>query len=746
MKAILEDELIDEPMEVSFVADSTSIDETVEKSWSRIAPFWPLKNLIAVNPVSGFEDMPFKEALMQANAYFQQSELPLKMQEVNRQTIKWLQAFFDSGQSTISMPLRNMGLLKSTLALMRFDDQIHKNNKDKIKWIEKQPQEPEGFIAEALLLLEIEDDDHELFLTLMLTTLPGWAAYIQYCASWTQEQDALQQLLAKKSEYLALRLALTCLLWPEAKELIKWHKKALDKADQQNAYKAIVSAEASYQQGLLRQLEACRPSQKNKKAQAQLVFCIDVRSEPFRRAVEAQGNYETYGFAGFFGLPVSICNPVTGESHASCPVLLKPVYNIDEIPDRSNQSCKKGYKRLQGLKKLYQSLKYTFTIPFSLVEAIGSASGLWMAIRSFAPGVSDFIQSRLKKAIMPDYSVTPDVDTIPVAQQVALSAGVLKMMGLTENFAPLVVFCGHGSTTENNAFASALDCGACGGRHGAPNARALAKILNRKEVRIKLRDEGIEISDDTLFIAAEHNTTTDEVEIYAEQIPTLFAENIRELKNALKAAQHQNILWRSAKITGPANAKRAQKATALRAIDWAEVRPEWGLAGNASFIVGPRWLTEKVNLEGRSFLHSYDWEKDHDGTLLTSILTAPVVVGQWINAQYLFSTLDNVAFGAGSKVTKNITGKIGIMQGNASDLMNGLPLQSVFQSDTTPYHTPIRLSVVVYAPKGKICQIVKQKEILQKLFGNGWIHMICYDPNDHQKYRLNGDISWTKIN
>lgn len=745
MKSVLEDEFIDETMEVSLSTSNLSIGEAVEMSWARIAPFWPLKNLIAVNPVSGFEELPFNEALAQANAYFQQPELPLKMQEVNRQTIKWLQAFFDAGQSTIRMPLRELGLLKSTLSLIRFDDQVHQNNKHKIKWLEKQFREPEEFIAEALIELEIEEADQELFLTLMLTTLPGWAAYLQYRAGWAQGQDAVQQTQTLKSEYLALRLALTCLIWPNSKALIQWHKKALDSVDVQKTYKAIVSAETAYQYGLLQQLNGRRPPKEHQKTQAQLVFCIDVRSEPFRRAIEAQGNFETYGFAGFFGLPVSISNPVTGESHASCPVLLNPAYDISEIPDHPLQSCKQRHNRLQGLKKLYQSLKYTFTIPFSLVEAIGSVSGLWMATRSFAPAASSFIQSSLKNTIEPDHSVTPDVDAIPTGQQVALSAGVLKMMGLTENFAPLVVFCGHGSTTENNAFASALECGACGGHHGAPNARALAKILNREVVRIRLRDKGIDIPEGTLFIAAEHNTTTDEVEIYSEQIPALFAKNVRELKDALQAAQYQNNWWRSAQMDDAAVPKRAKKAAALRAKDWAEVRPEWGLAKNASFIVGPRWLTQNVNLEGRSFLHSYEWEKDPDGRLLASILTAPLVVGQWINAQYLFSTLDNVAFGAGSKVTQNVTGKIGVMQGNASDLMTGLPLESVFQSDTKPYHTPIRLTAVVYAPKGMIYNIVEQQEILQKLCGNGWVHLVCYDPDDHQKYRLECNLSWAAI-
>ncbi len=172
------------------------------------------------------------------------------------------------------------------------------------------------------------------------------------------------------------------------------------------------------------------------------------------------------------------------------------------------------------------------------------------------------------------------------------------------------------------------------------------------------------------------------------------------------------------------------------------MRPEWGLARNASFIVAPRGLTRNVDLEGRAFLHSYDWEQDPDGTSLTVILTAPMVVAQWINTQYLFSTIDNVAYGGGSKVTKNITGKLGIMQGNASDLMHGLPLQSVFSSDREAYHEPLRLMTVVYAPRHLIDEIVARQEVLQKLFGNGWVTLACIDPSDKCTHILQRDLKW----
>lgn len=719
------------------------LNELIANSWKKIAPFWPLKNLIAVNPLAGFEDLSFEEALAKAHAHFQQQDIPLGMQHVNRESIKWLQVFFDQGQSTISMPLRNQGFFKSTMSLIRFDKKVHGNDKDKLYWISHLSHQPGKVIAESLAFLGIASCDQELFITLMLTTLPGWAAHIQYRTSWADVQDTENPHTVTKEEYLAFRLVLTCLIWPQAKELLDWHRKALEQSGENNTYDTIVKREAAYQQSLLKEFGQVSPPQKGKRSDAQLVFCIDVRSEPFRRALEPLGNYETFGFAGFFGVPVSLKDPVTNGSYASCPVLIKPAYQIEEHPNNcSVESCREGYQNMQGLKRLYQSLKYTFTTPYSLVETLGLATGFWMAMRSISPRGALFIQSAIKKRLTPAYTVTPDLTAIPLAQQVNIGAATLKTMGLTENFAPLVVFCGHGSTTENNAYATALDCGACGGRHGAPNARVLAWILNNEEVRIELKKQEIHIPPDTVFLAAGHNTTTDEVVIFDEQIPGTHAGEIAMLKNDLTLAREVNCMWRGSKLGVKPTSRQAKQQVALRAIDWAQVRPEWGLAGNASFIVAPRWVTKNANLEGRSFLHSYDWEKDPDGASLKAILTAPMVVGQWINAQYLFSTLDNVAFGGGSKITKNITGKIGIMQGNAGDLMHGLPMQSIFKSDKEVYQQPVRLTVVVYAPKSRIDNIVQQHEVLQRLFRNDWVHMICYDPQDQQKYKLTRLLTW----
>ena len=725
--------------------DCYSLDTAIASSWSKVAPFWPLKNLIAVNPIAGFEYLSFEEGLKQAQAYFQQKDLPKAMQYVNRESIKWLQVFFDHGQSTIQMPQRDLGFLKSILSLIRFDKKVHKGDKQKLEWLKNLTKKPEIIISEALLYLGISTQEQEQFLTLMLTTLPGWAAYIQYRTSWADAQDAASAHTITHSEYLAFRLVLVCLMWPEAKALIEWHQDALKNGDIKEIYQNITAREDCYQAKLLRQIVSTDKPQKTGRSKAQLVFCIDIRSEPFRRSLESKGDYETYGFAGFFGVSAAIKNAVTGEIYASCPVLLKPAQTITEHPSCLQHVCKKGYSRLQRIKKLYQSLKYTFATPFSLVEIMGLGSGIWMGLRSLAPTVASKIHFGFKNAIVPSYNLTPDIQTIPFEQRVGYGASALKMIGLNENFAPLVVFCGHGSTTQNNAYATALDCGACGGRHGAPNARILATILNNEDVRQALAKQGISIPKDTLFVAAEHNTTTDEVEIYADIIDEEIAKKINSLKQDLQKARSENSLWRAQEMGVRTHKNQAQKVTEQRSKDWAEVRPEWGLARNAAFIIAPRSLTKNINLEGQSFLHSYEWEKDNDRASLTTILTAPMVVAHWINAQYLFSTLDNIAFGGGSKVTKNITGKIGIMQGNASDLMHGLPLQSVYRSDEEAYHKPMRLTVIVYAPKTHIEPIIKEQTILQKLFGNGWVHLICYDPKERQKFILRRDMKWLKM-
>lgn len=721
------------------------IRELVAAASDVVAPVWPLKTFIAVNPLQGLEDLPFEQAVMKSARYRHiNSDGNPGRAAVNREVIKWCAVFFDNGQATIPMPNRHLGLYRCFADLARYDGRLGRSDAD-ISFLSSLPDSSAEAIAVCLDRLRIPESQHEEFLRQSLAALPGWAGYVKWKEQWqspTEQTKYPDQLI----DFVALRLVLTCLLWPEAT--------CTENAETSipTCCATLQASETHYRKSLINELlpqaiqTASSPGQHRPKAQ--IVFCIDVRSEPFRRAIEAQNAYETLGIAGFFGLPVRVKGLGDDQAHDSCPVLVKPVHEVHEQPCAAHVHRAGRQERCRSLlkrsKTFYQSLKYNFTTPFALVEILGPWCGLWMLAKTFAPSLSGRIKESAVTGIMPDIDVTASLPQIKPAQEADYAEQALRLMGLTCNLAPLVILCGHGSTADNNAFATSLDCGACGGNHGGPNARILAQILNRTSIRSVLAERGLPVPDDTVFVAAEHDTTTDEVKLFGvSNLSGEHARGIAQLERDLANAQAANAASRCQTFgLPPRHLTRAIKETYQRSHDWAQVRPEWGLARNAAFIVGPRDITRQVNLEGRCFLHSYDWSADPQGKFLTTILTAPMVVAQWINSQYLFSTLDNVAYGAGSKVTQNVTGKIGVMQGNASDLMHGLPLQSVNSSDEAAYHEALRLLTVVYAPKSILDSIIRNQDVLQKLLGNGWVSLACLDPTENQAFLLKRDLTW----
>ena len=385
---------------------------------------------------------------------------------------------------------------------------------------------------------------------------------------------------------------------------------------------------------------------------------------------------------------------------------------------------------------------------FSFVETAGLWFGVKLAQDSLALGGAEsafaarggkFVP-KIEREVCCVGTHGHDLETgIAPADQIALAAFALKNMGLVANFAKVVLICGHGSATANNPYGSALDCGACGGHAGDANARVAADILNQPAVRAGLQQQGIYIPDETIFIAGLHNTTTDEVLIYEEKkLAAKQSADLEIIKAWLAAASKHSRRERAGSLgLGDVPEVGLDEKVFLRSRDWAEVRPEWGLANNAAFIAAPRERTRGINLGGRTFLHNYDENLDADKSTLGLIMVAPMVVASWINLQYYGSTVNNRLFGSGNKVLHNVVGTFGVWQGNGGDLQSGLPLQSVHDGKRW-MHEPLRLNVFIQAERSAIESIIAKQPGVRELVDNGWVNLFAMEASGKQFWRYFG--------
>lgn len=477
--------------------------------------------------------------------------------------------------------------------------------------------------------------------------------------------------------------------------------------------------------------------------QVQAVFCIDVRSEVFRRHLERlDGRVETLGFAGFFGFPVGWV-PLgleTGDAH--CPVLLQPSHQVHEtLPDEASAERAAGTRRTRhAVRRAWKSFKMGAVSCFSFVGPVGLV---------YLPKLVTDSAGRTRPTAHPEHDALPRAlgatvpavaDAIALDDRITLAANAVRAMSLADRLAPLVLLCGHGATTVNNPYDSGLSCGACGGHSGAANARVAAAVLNDPQVRAGLREQGIIVPGGTWFVAALHDTTTDDVTVFdADAVPASHRALLDQTVALLARAGEGTRAERATRLG--ADTSCADVSVRRRSRDWAQVRPEWGLAGCSAFVAAPRSRTAHLDLGGRSFLHSYDWKADDGFRVLELILAAPVVVASWINLQYFGSTVDNDLFGSGDKTLHNVVGRLGVLEGTGGDLRSGLPWQSVHDGERYQ-HEPLRLTVVVEAPADAIAGVLAAHPDVRRLFDNGWLHLWRLD-DGRLADRYAGDLRWT---
>lgn len=587
------------------------------------------------------------------------------------------------------------------------------------------PRDPAAAIGQLLQAMPVGVDPFG-YVARIMAKEPGWSGH----ASWRiREGDECAVL-----ELVALRIA--CDL-TSARSARCGLGEPTPSAGVAGAMESIErrlvwqqAMELDYQDGLVGDLSERvirRPvsSQPGETEAAQLVFCIDVRSERMRRQLEATGPYATFGFAGFFGAALDYV-AASGQSFAQCPVLLAPQLQVFDAAGVRAWSYAQSAAVQAGKAPL---------AGFALAEASGLVAGAATAVQTISPG-SFAKLSGSSHVSAPELSFAMGLE-----QRVALVEGALRAIGLTSGFAPLVVFVGHGATVQNNAFAAGYDCGACGGNSGLVNATLIADAMNDPEVRVALMERGIVIPPGTVAIAGVHDTTTDRVDLLADQLDGRAVTSVEQLRGDLRTAGGRVATERFEHLPGARG--RAVQHVQARAHDWAEPSPEWGLARNAGFVAGPRWLTSGLDLEGRAFLHSYDPAADDDLGVLRTILTAPVVVAQWINSQYYFSAIDPEVFGAGDKATHNVVGDVGVLSGAVGDLRIGLPWQAVSPSEAgESWHEPLRLSVVLYASPASIDEIVRSEPKVSSLVANEWITLVSIDPASGSAKRLRTDLRW----
>ncbi|WP_394233700.1 DUF2309 domain-containing protein [Niallia oryzisoli] len=690
---------------------------------------------------------------------------------LNTHMIKWSKLYLDESQAVWSMPNRKKGFYYAWKELVQHDPALQPSVRKKLGTI---PSEPERAIMYFLLALEIPYSHMQEYLEAHLLALPGWAGMML----WRSQQSDKENTLFM--EYLAVRLSMEwAIIEPylplpqqkvENQELIEqlitdwalfgemplqgWSQLTQTdvKARLTLAYRFdkilrnrlwLEAWEKSYEDQLKNKITENldhEAERNNQSALAQVVFCIDVRSETFRRKLEATGPFETFGTAGFFGLPIETCKLGSEHRHPSLPVMFKPQMKVKEF------SREPGVEQFQERLGAVHASSHTFKgmkhhVLASLV--LPEISGPWLTFqtlaRSFVPRKAGaaFRKANEKWLSKPNVELSLNIDHTAAElatgftdkEKVTYVRQALKMMGLTENFAPLVVICGHGSHSTNNPYASSLDCGACGGTSSEFNARVLASLCNLREVRQALSMEGINIPADTVFIAAEHVTSTDELRpIYVPELSEKANHAFDQLQAVLPKVREEASAERMMDLPNIGYKGKNPTLEAERfAEDWSEVRPEWGLARNAAFIIGNRQLTEQCNLEGRAFLHNYDWQKDKNGTILGNIIKGPATVTQWINLQYYASTVAPHYYGSGNKRTQTVTSGIGVMQGNSSDLLPGLPWQTVMSSDHELYHVPLRLLVLIQAPKEYVEKLLKQDHAFHQKVQNGWIRLSSID-------------------
>jgi uncharacterized protein YbcC (UPF0753/DUF2309 family) len=477
----------------------------------------------------------------------------------------------------------------------------------------------------------------------------------------------------------------------------------------------------------------------------QLCCCLDEREESFRRHLEElEPEVETFGAAGFYSVAMYYRGAADAHFIPLCPIVIKPQHWVtEEVDDSQEKAHRVRARRRKALGTATLQIHHgsrSFALGALLTGAVGVLASGPLIGRILFPRLTAKIRQMCGRIVQTppatrlclereDATAGPENGHVgfSVPEMINVGERLLRDMGLTSGFARLLIFLGHGSNSLNNPHNSAYNCGACGGSAGAPNARAMAEILNDQRVREGLAKRDIILPPSTVVVGGYHNTCNDSVTFFdLDRIPESHRVEFDSARKTVEATCDRNAHERcrrfmSAPLTLSFSA--ARQHVEERSEDLAQTRPELGHATNAITIVGRREWTRGLFLDRRAFLTSYDpTQDDEESSILTRILQAVVPVCSGINLEYYFSNVDNPGFGCGTKLPHNLTGLLGVMDGAASDLRTGLPWQMV------EIHEPVRSLFVIETTPEAMLKIIERNEGIGRMCRNEWILLAVLHP------------------
>ena len=468
------------------------------------------------------------------------------------------------------------------------------------------------------------------------------------------------------------------------------------------------------------------------------LFCMDDRECSFRRHIEHFDNSAaTFGTPAFFNFEFYF-QPVNGKFHTKlCPAPVTPKYLIKE----------EYRKKKQATDLHYHKQSHSLFFGWIISQTLGFSAAFKLFLNIFKPSMSPATTASFKhlhkksKLIIENFDVDKKEDNLQVGFSVVEMAdrveGLLKSIGLVENFSPIVYVVGHGATSINNTHYAGYDCGACCGRPSSVNAKVASFAANHIKVRELLKLRGIDIPTTTQFLPALHDTTRDEIAFYDEDTlsdinKALHQQNVITFAKALE----HNAKERSRRfdtIETNESLEKVHEKVKKRSLSLFEPRPELNHATNAMCIVGRRNLSKQLFLDRRSFLNSFDYKVDPSGDYLAVILGAIAPVGGGINLEYYFSRVDNQKLGAGSKLPHNVMGLIGVANGIDGDLRPGLPSQMI------EVHDPVRLLVIAEHFPDKVKYAISKNPATYEWFKNDWVKLIAIHPESKEIFVFNDE-------